>query len=283
MFGLSFYIVRQTLKMVNFIIRVFKRYPWFKRLNAKVTYELLAKKIPAEEWQFMNYGYVPNANEKPFDIPLSPEVQRHSLQMYHYLALKTDIQGKDVLEVGSGRGGGAKHVASALQPASYIGMDLAQSAVDLAKKLHKVSNLTFIQGSAESIPLPDNSKDVVMNVESCHAYGSVDKFLSEVKRVLKPGGYLLLVDFRSAENMDLLKSQLANSGLELLEEENISQNVINAMEEEDDTKQARIKRLVPPKWQKLFSDFAGVVGSKLHTNLKNGTRLYYRFVLRKKH
>ncbi|MGE0587653.1 MAG: class I SAM-dependent methyltransferase [Cyclobacteriaceae bacterium] len=268
--------------MVNFIIRVFKRYPWFKRLNAKVTYELLAKKIPAEEWQFMNYGYVPNANEKPFDIPLGPEVQRYSLQMYHYLALKTDVQGKDVLEVGSGRGGGAKHVASALQPASYIGMDLAQSAVDLAKKLHKVPNLSFIQGSAESIPLPDNSIDVVLNVESCHAYGSVDKFLSEVKRVLKPGGYLLLVDFRSVENMDLLKSQLANSGLELLEEENISQNVINAMEEEDDTKQARIKRLVPTKWQKLFADFAGVVGSKLHTNLKNGTRLYYRFVLRKK-
>ncbi|HNP94297.1 MAG TPA: class I SAM-dependent methyltransferase [Cyclobacteriaceae bacterium] len=268
--------------MVNFIIRVFKRYPWFKRLNAKVTYELLAKKIPAEEWQFMNYGYVPNANEKPFDIPLGPEVQRHSLQMYHYLALKTDIHGKDVLEVGSGRGGGAKHVAGTLQPASYIGMDLAQSAVDLAKKLHKVPNLSFIQGSAESIPLPDNSKDIVLNVESCHAYGSVDKFLSEVKRVLKPGGYLLLVDFRSVENMDLLKSQLANSGLELIEEENISQNVINAMEEEDETKQARIKRLVPAKWQKLFADFAGVVGSKLHTNLKNGTRLYYRFVLRKK-
>lgn len=282
MFGLSFYIVRQTLKMVNFIIRVFKRYPWFKRLNAKVTYELLAKKIPAEEWQFMNYGYVPNANEKPFDIPLGPEVQRHSLQMYHYLALKTDIHGKDVLEVGSGRGGGAKHVAGTLQPASYIGMDLAQSAVDLAKKLHKVPNLSFIQGSAESIPLPDNSKDIVLNVESCHAYGSVDKFLSEVKRVLKPGGYLLLVDFRSVENMDLLKSQLAKSGLELIEEENISQNVINAMEEEDETKQARIKRLVPAKWQKLFADFAGVVGSKLHTNLKNGTRLYYRFVLRKK-
>ncbi|MCB0490293.1 MAG: class I SAM-dependent methyltransferase [Cyclobacteriaceae bacterium] len=268
--------------MVNFIIRVFKRYPWFKRLNAKVTYELLAKKIPAEEWQFMNYGYVPNASEKPFDIPLGPEVQRHSLQMYHYLALKTDVQGKDILEVGSGRGGGAKHVASALQPASYIGMDLAQSAVDLAKRLHKVPNLSFIQGSAESIPLPDNSIDVVLNVESCHAYGSVDKFFSEVKRVLKPGGYLLLVDFRSVENMDLLKSQLAKSGLELLEEENISQNVINAMEEEDDTKQARIKRLVPAKWQKLFADFAGVVGSKLHTNLKNGTRLYYRFALRKK-
>ena len=92
---------------------------------------------------------------------------------------------------------------------------------------------------------------------------------------------MLLVDFRSVENMELLKSQLDKSGLELLEEENISQNVVNAMEAEDDVKQKRIKRLVPAKWQKLFAEFAGVVGSRLHTNLINGSRLYYRFVLRK--
>jgi ubiquinone/menaquinone biosynthesis C-methylase UbiE len=141
--------------------------------------------------------------------------------------------------------------------------------------------LQFIQGSAESIPLDDNVVDVVLNVESCHAYGSVDKFLYEVKRVLKPGGYLLLVDFRSVENMALLKSQLEKCGLELLEEENISSNVVKAMEAEDDVKKARIKKLVPSRWQKLFAEFAGVVGSKLHTNLLNGNRLYYRFVLRK--
>ncbi|HCM78067.1 MAG TPA: hypothetical protein DIS90_16910 [Cytophagales bacterium] len=267
--------------MINFIIRVFKRFAWFKRLNAKVTYELLAKRIPAEEWQFMNYGYVPNENEKPLDITLPPETQRYSLQMYHYLASKTTIEGKHVLEVGSGRGGGAKHVAGVLKPESYIGLDLAQSAVDLANKIHQLPNLQFFQGSAESIPLEDNTIDVVLNVESCHAYGSVDKFLSEVKRVLKPGGYLLLVDFRSVENMNLLKQQLKNSGLKQLEEENISKNVVQAMEAEDDVKKERIKKLVPEKWRKLFGEFAGVVGSKLHTNLINGDRLYYRFVLRK--
>ena len=267
--------------MINFIIRIFKRYPWFKRINAKITYELLAKKIPAEEWQFMNYGYVPNQNEPPIRVELSSDVQRHSLQMYHYLATKAEVNGKDVLEVGSGRGGGAKYVAGSLGPSSYVGMDLAQNAVDLANKIHILPNLKFIQGSAESIPLQDNSIDVVLNVESCHAYGSVDNFLSEVKRVLKPGGFLLLVDFRSVENMELLKKQLKASGLTQLEEENISANVVKAMEEEDEAKQKRIKRLVPAKWQKLFAEFAGVVGSKLHTNLINGDRLYYRFVLKK--
>ncbi|MDQ2656540.1 MAG: class I SAM-dependent methyltransferase, partial [Bacteroidota bacterium] len=132
-----------------------------------------------------------------------------------------------------------------------------------------------------SIPLADSSLDVVLNVESCHAYGSVDNFLSEVKRVLKPGGYLLLVDFRDVKNMDLLREQLQNSGLKVLSEEDIAPNVVRAMEAEDDAKKERIKVLFPPRWQKLFGEFAGVVGSRIHTNLKTKARLYHRFVLRK--
>lgn len=268
--------------MIRLIIKAFKRFAWFKRLNAKVTYGILAKRIPAEEWQFMNYGYVPNENESPVSLPDDPNIQKYPMQMYHYLACKTEIKGKNVLEVGSGRGGGARYIAGSFQPAVYTGMDIAQSAVDLANKIHVLPNLRFIQGSAEDIPLADNSVDVVMNVESCHAYGSVDKFLSEVKRVLKPGGHLLLVDFRDVQNMELLRSQLHNSGMEVLEEENIAPNVVKAMEAEDAVKRDRIKKLFPPRWQELFSEFAGVVGSRIHTNLKNKTRLYHRFVVRKK-
>jgi SAM-dependent methyltransferase len=124
--------------------------------------------------------------------------------------------------------------------------------------------------------------DVVVNVESSHAYGSVDKFLSEVKRVLKPGGYLLLVDFRSDNTINNFKDQLKHSGLVLLQEEDISKNVINSIELEDESKTARIKALIPARWQKLFSEFAGVVGSRFYLTLKDGSRSYYRFVLQKK-
>ncbi|HEX6222918.1 MAG TPA: class I SAM-dependent methyltransferase [Chryseolinea sp.] len=267
--------------MIRLIIYSLKRFAWFKRLNAKVTYEVLAKRVPAAEWQFMNYGYVPNANESPLNLPEDPKIQKYPLQMYHYLALQTEVEGKAVLEVGSGRGGGAKHIASTLKPASYIGMDLAQNAVDLANKLHNVPNLKFIQGSAEAIPLPDNSIDVVLNVESCHAYGNVEKFISEVKRVLKPEGVLALVDFRDAEQMNVLRKLLKGSGLQFIAEENIGSNVIQAIEAEDDVKKARIEKLFPPKWQKLFGEFAGVVGSKFYTKLKSGTKVYHRFLLKK--
>lgn len=267
--------------MLRRIMSVLKRFAWFKRFNAKITYELLAKKVPATDWHFMNYGYVPNESEKSNSLPDNSSNQQFPLQMYHYLAAKIPMEGMQVLEVGSGRGGGAKHIASFFKPAYYTAMDLAQGAVDLASRIHILPNLKFIQGNAEEIPIPSNTMDVVVNVESCHAYGSVEKFLSQVKRVLKPGGHLLLVDFRSDNTIDKFKEQLRNSGLELLEEEDISKNVITSIELEDESKTKRIRALIPPKWQKLFSEFAGVVGSRFYLTLKDGSRSYYRFVLRK--
>jgi ubiquinone/menaquinone biosynthesis C-methylase UbiE len=268
--------------MINFFIRTFKRYAWFKRLNARITYEILAKKIPAADWAFMNYGYVPHAHEPAFTLPENT-LQQYPLQMYHYLASKIDLKGKTVLEVGSGRGGGARYIAGHFKPVYYTGMDLAQYAVDLANKTHALPNLKFIQGNAEAIPLTSQSVDVVINVESSHAYGSIDKFLHEVWRVLTPGGYFLLADFRGeAEKMEEFRQQLKKCGLELLEEENISQNVLKAIEAEDASKRERIQRLIPARWQDLFCEFAGVKGSRFYNTLKNGPRTYYRFVLRKK-
>jgi ubiquinone/menaquinone biosynthesis C-methylase UbiE len=264
--------------MLKKLIDRIKYSAWYRKLNAKVIYELLAKQIPAADWQFMNYGYVPNSGERPLDFEIVP-LQQYSLQMYHYLALKAKVEGMRVLEVGSGRGGGANHIAGTLKPASYTGMDLAQNAVNLANKLHDLPNLKFIQGSAEAIPLDSNTMDVVINVESCHAYGSVPKFLSEVKRVLKPGGHLLLVDFRKTCDLEAFKTEMKNCGLRIIEQEDISDNVVRAIETEDDAKRKRIESLIPEKWQNLFLEFAGVVGSRIHTTLKDKTRFYYRYVL----
>lgn len=266
--------------MIKVIIKALKGFAWFRRFNAKITYEYLAKHVPGSDWQFMNYGYDPCAAER-INIVMNEKDQLYPLQMYHYLALKTTIEGKQLLEVGSGRGGGARHIASTMKPAFYTGIDIAQSAVDLANKLSDLPNLKFVQGSAEAIPMIDSSVDVVINVESCHAYGSVDKFLEEVKRVLKPGGYLMLVDFRSENTMSKFQTQLKNSGMKLIEEKDIRDNVLRSIEIEDESKWERIRTHIPIKWQKLFSDFAGVVGSRFHLTLKDGTRDYYRFVMQK--
>jgi len=186
-----------------------------------------------------------------------------------------------MLEVGSGRGGGASYIKQYLAPHKVVGIDIAHNAVKLSQQYHRVEGLYFVQGNAEKLPFGNGSFDVVINVESCHAYGSVPVFLNEASRVLKKGGYFLCTDMRSPGGMQLLRNHLLQSGLAMLTEEDISKNVVRAIELDEPGKNERIKKNIPNWFQKTFKEFAGVKGSKIHTDLRDGILVYYRFVMRK--
>jgi ubiquinone/menaquinone biosynthesis C-methylase UbiE len=256
-------------------------YPFFRRLVWKPIYELLAKKFQIRDWHFMNYGYVPFDQEKKLRLEERDEINRYPLQLYHYLASKIKLEDMDVLEVGSGRGGGSSYIKRYLNPRKVTGVDIAKNAVEFSKQTHLEKGLYYKQGNAEQLPFNSEYFDVVINVESSHAYGSVPEFLSEVKRVLHYGGYFLCTDLRSPEGMRTLRENFINSGMELWEEENISENVIKAIEMEEPLKQKRIEQHIPVWFQKSFKEFAGVKGSKIHTSLQSGELVYYRFVMRK--
>jgi ubiquinone/menaquinone biosynthesis C-methylase UbiE len=254
-------------------------YPAFRRVIWKPIYEVLAKKIRVDDWNFMNYGYTPFTYEHNISLHDNDEVNRYPIQLYHYLATKIDVAGLEMLEVGSGRGGGACYIKKYLAPKKMTGLDIAYNAVALANEKHKIDGLHFVQGNAERLPFAEKSFDAVINVESSHAYGSVPKFLSEVKRILRPGGYFLFTDMRSPAGMETLKNNLHNSKLKLLVQEDITTNVIEAIEQEEPVKQERIKTHIPKWFQKTFKEFSGITGSKIHEDLKSTALIYYRFVL----
>lgn len=256
-------------------------YPAFRRIIWKPIYETMAKKIKAADWHFMNYGYVPFASETPLTLRQKDEINRYPLQLYHYLVTKIEVSGTEMLEVGSGRGGGANYIKKYLKPKKITGLDIAYNAVKLANEKHSTEGLQFVQGNAENLPFADASFDVVINVESCHAYGSVSAFLKEVKRVLRPGGYFLCTDMRSPNGMQTLKNNLLATGMHLSIQEDITENVINAIELEETVKQKRISDNIPKWFAKTFKEFAGVKGSKIHEGLKNCSLVYHRFVLQK--
>lgn len=256
-------------------------YASFRRIIWKPLYEVLAKKIPAESWNFMNYGYTPFEYETTLTLRQEDEMNRYPLQLYHYLATTVDISQKEVLEVGSGRGGGAAYIDSYLKPKLITGLDIAHNAVNLANRRHGTCNLKFIQGNAEKLPFDNESFDVVINVESCHAYGSVPVFLQEVKRVLRPGGFFLCTDIRSPAGMQLLKDSLLATRMNLLSEEDITNNVVKAIEIEEPEKQKRIAEGIPKWFTKTFQEFAGVKNSRIHTDLRSRSLIYHRFVLQK--
>lgn len=231
----------------------------------------------------MNYGYAwPSTAAGAPDLLEDDRPDRLCIQLYHKVASAVPLSGKDVLEVGSGRGGGCGYIARYLKPARITGIDFSANAVALSQARHTEENLSFATGDAEALPFPDGSFDAVVNVESSHCYGDVPKFFSEVARVLRPGGSFLFADLRDADEMDDLKRDLAaQSGFEIFEEEDITAQVAASLSIDHTRKLEQIERLAPPRMAKMFKEFAGLQGTQIFENLNSRSLLYFRFVVRK--
>src|SRR3954447_15438057 len=135
-------------------------YPVFRRLIWKPVYELLAKRFRSKDWSLMNYGYAPSPDEPLLTLDGEDEINRYSIQLYHYLAAKIAFEGLEVLEVGSGRGGGAAYLKKYLKPKKMIGLDIAVNAITLANEYFGSAGIAFVQGSAEQLPFPNESFDI---------------------------------------------------------------------------------------------------------------------------
>jgi SAM-dependent methyltransferase len=148
--------------------------PWARKTLWKVWYQFLAGRFPVESWTFMNYGYQPLDPATPrLELDPADEPDRYSIQLYHRVASAAGpLDGKDVLEVGSGRGGGASYVNRYLKPRKIIGADFSKHAVDLANARLAREGLSYVEGDAEKLPFEAGSFDVVLNVESSHCYPS---------------------------------------------------------------------------------------------------------------
>src|SRR2546430_1565813 len=84
--------------------------PGFKRLLWRSWYQYLAR-YDLPEWRFMNYGYASSdAQEARPALDAEDEADRYAIQLYHRVANAVPLSGRDVLEVGCGRGGGSSFV-----------------------------------------------------------------------------------------------------------------------------------------------------------------------------
>ena len=111
-------------------------------------------------------------------------------KMVHNL-LATGIQGKKnlkILDVGCGTGGLMDELTQ--QGHTVFGLDISDEALKFCA-LRGHTNLKL--GSATSIPFEDSSFDVVTGIGVIEHLDDDDKFLMEVKRVLKPGGLFVML------------------------------------------------------------------------------------------
>lgn len=251
-----------------------------KKALWRAWYEYLASAHRAPEWTFMNYGYS-GSDAGPLELAAGDEPDRNYIQLYNQVAGAVDLTGLTVLEVGSGRGGGASFIKRYLHPARMIGADLSRNAVDFSRAVHNAAGLEFRTADAENLPFDAESFDAVVNVESSHCYPSFEAFVSEVKRVLRPGGHFLYADFRDRSGVEDWRAALQKSGLTIIRETDITPNVLAALDRDDERKIGLINRLIPRPLRRSFLDFAGVRGSVIYEAFRNGKLAYMSFVLRK--
>lgn len=110
--------------------------------------------------------------------------------LHRYSLAKTICQSKDVLDIASGEGYGANIISQTAR--TVTGVDISKEAVEHARNKYKAENLTFIHGSAQKIPLPDNSVDIVTSFETLEHHDKHQEMFSEIKRVLRPNGVLMM-------------------------------------------------------------------------------------------
>ena len=249
--------------------------PAIKRAAWKWWYQRLAHRGRETDWSFMNYGFTPLNGSPKRELFPKDEQDRLFIQLYDYAASQIPINGLKVLEVGSGRGGGASFVTRYHHPSEMAGLDYSQSAIELSRRLHKnVPNLQFIQGDAESLPFENHTFDVVINVESSHCYGNVNAFIKEVSRVLKPGGYFSWVDLRSKEMLAETESAFNLTELNLIHNETITKEVIQALDDIHERKMTMIADNVPRAIQTAFRDFSGVKYSQIYNAFQEKKAVY---------
>jgi ubiquinone/menaquinone biosynthesis C-methylase UbiE len=239
----------------------------------KFWYPFLTRRLHGDEVVFLNYAF---ESDPPMAIPLAPEdeLNRGCIQLYHHVGCRVNCHGKEVLEVSCGHGGGASYLTRMQAPARYVGLDLNAAGIEFCKKRHSVPGLEFVQGDAENLPFSDNSFDVVVNVEASHCYPDFPRFLAEVARVLKPGGFFLYADFRFSDGIGKWESALQATPLRPKLARDISPEVMRGMELNSAHSLKMLKNKLPGFLHGLGRDFAGVKGSRIHRALLDGDLSY---------
>ena len=114
-----------------------------------------------------------------------------TIEHLHRYALALEFaDGKKVLDIACGEGYGSNLLAT--KAIHVSGMDIDKASIEKAKAKYDKKNISFLVSDAEKISANDNEFDLVACFETLEHLADHASMLKEIKRVLKPGGLLII-------------------------------------------------------------------------------------------
>ncbi|MFA5275527.1 MAG: class I SAM-dependent methyltransferase [Candidatus Omnitrophota bacterium] len=108
-----------------------------------------------------------------------------------YLFAKDFIVNKDTLDVACGSGYGSHFLANS--GARYVhGIDISKKTIGYCRKRYRAPNLSFEIMDASALKFPAASFDAIVSFETIEHIEDYDSFLLQLKRVLRPGGKIII-------------------------------------------------------------------------------------------
>jgi len=168
----------------------------FKVKPGKIEYTDISK-VPPDYTDKMNKQYNWMAIFYGFFIMVFPSWKKWIKKVIPH------IEGRTILEVSFGNGYLMSQYAS--NHYEIYGIDYNERMVRIARRKmdKKGFDIHLLQGNVEKLQFPDNSVDTIINTMAFSGYPDGNKALREMKRVLKSGGRLLLVDFDYPEDRNV--------------------------------------------------------------------------------
>jgi SAM-dependent methyltransferase len=137
----------------------------------------------------------------PSELSKVPEGSNLGLGCGNPTALADLKDGETVLDLGSGAGFDCFLAAGRVGPSGrVIGVDMTPDMVERARRAAKAGgyeNVEFRLGEIEALPVPDESVDAIISNCVLNLSPSRDRVLAEARRVLKPGGRIMISDLIS--------------------------------------------------------------------------------------
>ncbi|WP_127529564.1 class I SAM-dependent methyltransferase [Paenibacillus kobensis] len=226
---------------------------------------------------FLNYGYVSTGNEQHAVIEPDDVWNRNSVKLLLEAVGRTALEGREVIDIGCGRGGNIAALHKYFKPLSSVGLDICPANIAYCSAKSRRTESFFLVGDAENIPFADESFDVVLNMESAHAYPNRARFYEEVYRIMRYGGVFLYTELMLEEEVAQNVRLLEEAGLSVIRNQDVTSNVLLSCDE--NAKQRTGTQGIANNDNAStnigdINDFIALPGSKKYEEMRAGARQY---------